>query len=362
MKASVTFEPDWVSAPGETIRHIMRERRITEQQLVEKLGGSRSRVTGLMEGREVITANLARNLESAVGGSASFWLAREKRYRDGLKFLGRTAGEKSTMQWLEALPLKDMARLGWIPGTGHGEETAVACFRFFGVQDVNSWKESYKDILKSAVFRTSAAYESKPGAVAAWLRRGEYESGAIDCQSWDLKKFCAALDDARALTREPDPKVFLPKLRALFASCGVAVVTLRGPAGCRASGAARFIASEKALVLLSFRYLSDDQFWFSVFHEAGHLVLHRDKVMLDAPGMPSSKEEREANEFAAETLIPPSHKVQMLALPVDGRAVMRFARRVGVAPGVVVGQMQYLRRFSHRQLNNLKRRYKWVEE
>src|SRR3990172_6878563 len=112
MKTSVTFEPDWVSAPGETIRDMLRERRITEQQLAEKLGGPRSRVTGLIEGREAITANLARKLEFALGGSATFWLAREKRYRDGLQFLGRAAGDKFTMQWLEALPLKDMVRLG----------------------------------------------------------------------------------------------------------------------------------------------------------------------------------------------------------------------------------------------------------
>ena len=362
MKASVTFEPDWVCAPGETIRNILHERRITERQLAEKLGDSRSRVTGLIEGREAITADLAHKLEIALGGSAAFWLAREKRYRDGLQFLGHAAADKSTIQWLEALPLKDMVRLGWISGTGNVEEATVACLRFFGVRDVNGWKESYKDILKSAVFRTSAEYESKPGAVATWLRRGEQESTAIVCQSWDLKKFRAALDDARALTREPDPAVFLPRLRALFASCGVAVVALRAPAGCRASGAARFIAPEKALMLLSFRYLSDDQFWFSVFHEAGHLVLHHDKVMVDAPGMPSNKEEHEANAFAAEALIPARYKAQMLALPVDGRAVMRFARRIGVAPGVVVGQMQYLRQFSHRQLNNLKRRYKWVQD
>ncbi|WP_416208177.1 ImmA/IrrE family metallo-endopeptidase [Halomonas sp.] len=28
------------------------------------------------------------------------------------------------------------------------------------------------------------------------------------------------------------------------------------------------------MLMLSFRYLSDDHFWFTVFHEIGHLLLH----------------------------------------------------------------------------------------
>jgi HTH-type transcriptional regulator / antitoxin HigA len=362
MIAFGAFEPDWVSAPGETVRDILHERGITERQLAAKLEDSLGRVTRLIEGREPITPDLARKLESSLGATAAFWLAREKRYRDGLRNLARSAEDKSTREWVRALPLKDMARLGWIPDSEDPQQIAVECLRFFGVRDLDAWRESYKAVLQSAVFRTSATFESKPGAVAAWLRRGEQESALIDCQPWNPKKFCAALDDARALTREADPDKFLPKLKTIFASCGVALVTLRAPAGCRASGAARFIMPEKALMLLSFRYLSDDQFWFSVFHEAAHLVLHHDKVMVDAPHMPSTEEEQEANAFAVEALIPAKHRDEMLQLPVDGRAVIRFARRAGIAPGIVVGQMQHLGKFTRRQLNNLKRRYQWVED
>ena len=53
---------------------------------------------------------------------------------------------------------------------------------------------------------------------------------------------------------------------------------------------------------------------------------------------------------------------EMLSLPVDGRRVMRFARDIGVAPGIVVGQMQHLGALTRRQLNNLKRRFRWADE
>jgi Zn-dependent peptidase ImmA (M78 family) len=113
---------------------------------------------------------------------------------------------------------------------------------------------------------------------------------------------------------------------------------------------------------LSFRYLSDDQFWFSFFHEAGHLLLHADRgVFIDGLEVGSSDEEREANEFAGKVLVPEDVQHELLQLQLDHRAIIRFASRIGVSPGIVVGQLQHRRRITPRQLNALKRRYRWSE-
>jgi Zn-dependent peptidase ImmA (M78 family) len=138
------------------------------------------------------------------------------------------------------------------------------------------------------------------------------------------------------------------------------VVILRAPTGCRASGATRFLSAEKALLLLSFRYLSDDHFWFTFFHEAAHLLLHdRQAVFLEGQDGSRAKEEDQANNFAAEMLVPKEFRDQMFNLPVNGFDVIRFAKLVGVSPGIVVGQLQFYGHFTHRQLNNLKRRFGW---
>ncbi len=125
----------------------------------------------------------------------------------------------------------------------------------------------------------------------------------------------------------------------------------------------RFLSLTRPMILLSFRYLSDDQFWFTFFHEAGHLVLHGDRcIFLEGDDTLSTEEEDEANAFAANVLIPPELQAEMLRLPLNGRAVMRFVRKVGISPGIVVGQLQHYGCFRRNQLNNLKRRYTWVED
>jgi hypothetical protein len=59
--------------------------------------------------------------------------------------------------------------------------------------------------------------------------------------------------------------------------------------------------------------------------------------------------------------VPAEHRPELMKLPVNGRAVMRFARKIGIAPGIVVGQLQHAGRLKRQQLNNLKRRYRWKD-
>ena len=83
------------------------------------------------------------------------------------------------------------------------------------------------------------------------------------------------------------------------------MVIVPAPSGCKVSGATLFPQQDKALLLLSFRYLSDDHFWFSFFHEVGHLLLHGiEKIFLEGVDEINQNDEEEANKFAAELLIP----------------------------------------------------------
>jgi Zn-dependent peptidase ImmA (M78 family) len=88
--------------------------------------------------------------------------------------------------------------------------------------------------------------------------------------------------------------------------------------------------------------------------------MHGDKcIFLEGDETLSTSEEDEANAFAANILIPPEHEEELLSLRVNGIAVMRFARRIGISPGIVVGQLQHRGIIARNQLTKLKRRYAW---
>jgi len=112
--------------------------------------------------------------------------------------------------------------------------------------------------------------------------------------------------------------------------------------------------------LLSFRYLADDQFWFSVFHEIGHLLLHsRDGIFLEGIETANEKMEVEANEFACLHLLTEVGLRQLHSVPLNHFAIARLAKRLDVSPGVVVGQLQEMGRVPYHHFNYLKARYEW---
>jgi HTH-type transcriptional regulator/antitoxin HigA len=357
MPRTNVFQHDWVSAPGDTIGDILEERNLSPLEFAQRIGRTPEHAGDLLSGHAKITTETARQLEIVLGAPAAFWMARESQYREDL------ARHQAGTGWLRELPVVDLVKFGWLESVTDSTDKVVACLRFFGVPDIETWHATYNDTLEMTAFRTSPAFASQRGAVLAWLRQGEIESESIDCKPWDAERFEEMLSNIRLLTRKRNPNLFIAELRKNSAECGVAVVIVRAPTGCRASGATRFLTPNKALLQLSFRYLSDDHFWFTFFHEAGHLLLHaKSALFLEGTGMTSNKEEKEANEFAGRVLIPPKLQEALLKLPVDGREVIKFARLAGVSPGIVVGQLQHHGRLKQRQLNNLKRRFTWGKE
>jgi plasmid maintenance system antidote protein VapI len=354
------FRPDWTSAPGDTIADILEERSLSASDLAQRIACSPDEANALLQGRLALTRDIASRLETAFGVPTSFWMAREDMYRHQLERLQAKAAGSGASDWLKQLPVKEMIQFGWLRPE-KGEDLITSCLRFFGTPDLDSWRATYRDILKGVAFRKSPSFPSQPGAVAAWIRQGELATTSIHCKPWNPHGFEAVLPAIRALTRKKDPNVFLPELITRCADYGVAVGVVRAPSKSRASGATRFLSPQRALLLLSFRYLTDDQFWFTFFHEAAHLLLHGDRgFFLEGPELLTTKEEHQASEFAASALVPPAFQQHFQALRDSHMDVIRFARSVGVSPGIIVGQLQYQGRLPMHHLNKLKRRYAWT--
>jgi HTH-type transcriptional regulator/antitoxin HigA len=363
MNNDASFSPDWISPPGETIATIMKERSLTPAELARRMKRPTKDIENLIRGHATITAEFAQQLADTLGATSTFWTTRESQYQNGLARLLKESASSESATWFKDVPVNEMVRWKWVDSAGDRISKIAACMRFFGVCTAKAWRDTYIEGLLRVAFKTSPTFESDPGAVAAWLRQGEIEASRIACDEWNPAHFRQELSAIRKLTREKDPNVFIPELIRRCARCGVAVVVLRAPKKCRASGACRVLPSRRHLLMLSFRYLSDDHFWFAFFHEAGHLLLHSEtSIFLEGDGKLATVEEDEANAFAANTLIPVEYQEELHKLPRNGVAVIRFARRVGISPGIVVGQLQHRGILRRTQLNSLKRRYAWTEE
>ncbi|WP_297809599.1 ImmA/IrrE family metallo-endopeptidase [uncultured Methylophaga sp.] len=352
-----TFTPDWTSAPGDTISQILDLRNISLKSFSKMLGIKQSDTRKLLKGEHEINNELALKLSSNLGASQDFWINREQTYRCDLERLRESEIEKK--RWLESLPVRDMVKFGWIEKSTNFQNKIASCLAYFGATSIDRWYTKYNYKLSRTAFRTSTSFDSSPESIVTWLRQGEIRSQERELKPWSKEKLQDSLEKIKSLSRDSEPSSFIPKLQNIFSECGVALVILPTPTKCRASGATFFNEDDHPIMLLSFRYLSDDQFWFTLFHEVGHLLLHgQDRLFIEGDGFITEAEEEEANKFSENTLIPQQYKDEFFDLnSKDWKKIPRFAKKLGISPGIVVGQMQHYEFLDKRYFNKMKVRY-----
>jgi Zn-dependent peptidase ImmA (M78 family) len=121
------------------------------------------------------------------------------------------------------------------------------------------------------------------------------------------------------------------------------------------------LTKDKALIQVSLKYKADDQLWFTMFHEAGHILLHAKKpVFVDYGNSDETAEERQANAFARDRLIPPAFKTRLPYLRTRPQ-IQAFAESLGISPGIVVGRLQFDGLVYQTAFNDLKRKLDWGE-
>ncbi len=355
------YVPDIVSPPGETLEELLEERRISQAELAERTGLTPKTINEIIKGKAPITPDTALLLERVLGTPARFWNNRERLYREFLTQQREYEQLKKHTQRLRMFPVKEMMALGWIPKVTDSVEKMRGLLDFFGVASLDQWETIWLEANARAAFRQSLTFTSEPGAIAAWLRYGEITASRHKHAVFDAVLFRNTLQNIRGLTREA-PEAFVPRMIELCAAAGVAFVPTPELPKARICGATRWLNPDLALLQLSLRYKSDDHFWFTFFHEAGHVLLHgkREVFLEDSDAAPQQEKEDQANRFASEFLIPSSLIQEFTAGSLYSYAsVEEFAARLGITPGIVVGQLQHSGLIPHSHLNRLKRKFVW---
>jgi len=353
------FTPDWFSKPGDALSSLMARRGRTAGEIAGVLEGGMTALRGLLDGTTPVTERQASALANHLGGTTSFWMKRQAQYEAALERAVDRAAATEGEDWL-LLPVPGDKPRGRLTLEKRRAEIRRR-LAFFNVGTLGAWEARYGRICSNTLFRKSGAFTADKGTMLMWLRSGELGADLVSTRPFNVGNLLDRLEAIKKISNIRQPERFVPKLKALCAEAGVAVVAQKAPPGCPASGASRMVGPDKAMILLSFRGLSDDKFWFTVFHELGHLVLHGAKTFVDADMEEIDESEREANQFASRLIVPEPRAEEFDQLSPSRDTVLRFSVSVGVAPGLTVGQMQHRRMIRRDQMNYLKRHWKWED-
>lgn len=351
------YDMDYYAAPGGILESSMEALGISAAELARRCGRSEKLISEIISGKAPIEPRTAVQLERVMGLTARTWLRIEADYR--FQEIRKVALEEDakSCDWAEAFPLKELVRRGYFSNPLSDGDRVFKLLAFFGVATVDIWHDHYESA--SIAYRNSHFPSNRSNFdLITWLRMGELEAEAQYTVAYSKDRFRAAVREVRQATRLPIERA-IEQATETCNRAGVSLVVVRPIQDLAPAGAAWWMTKQRPVIALDAHHGNDDEFWFTFFHEAAHLVLHgKKRVHLDAGG--GSNEEAmevQADNWAMNMIIPRGDWAGFVAEAKFGAmSVEKFARKQGIATGLVAARLQREGRVSGNRLNGLKKR------
>ncbi len=337
---SSVFPPPAEIDPVDSIEFVMDQQGLTRKDLEAYIGPA-GRVSEVMNRKRPLSKEMIRKLHSGLGIPADI-LLREPASADRIEF--------------SDLPVRELAKRGWVIASPR-EATKRAAELMAGLCS----KFRIEPELQPAHYRRTVspgATQADPHALALWryliLAKAQSErlDAGYDPQSIDDD----FLKQLRGLSRlRGGPRL----AKELLGQVGIHLVFEPHFSKTRLDGAATALVDGTPVIGMTLRHDRLDNFWFVLFHELAHVVLHlpncEEKWFVDdLDAEDTDAKEYEADFWAQENLIPSeTWEGAHCRVTRNAQDVREFARQHGVGSSVIAGRLR-------REVGNYKLLYQMV--
>lgn len=335
--------------PGATIKEQLEDRGMSQKDFSVRMGLSEKHISQLINGEVRLTHETAERLEMVLGVPARFWNNLEAIYQEALLKAKAENEMESEKELAQKIPYKELEKEGWVPHASKTDEKIINLRKFFEVARLDYLRKT--DLQKIAC-RKLGASEKSDFALLAWTQAARLAARKIETMPVNIKRLRESIPKIRQMTTA-SPSSFCSDLEKIMSDCGIAIVFLPHIPGSYLQGAT-FYDGDKIVMGLTVRGKSADKFWFSLFHEIGH-VLDRH---IDKSSGPSEDDERRADQLAADMLIEPTAYHNFVASKqFDEHSIEEFAKDNCIDIGIVIGRLQKEERIPYSKYNYLKKSY-----
>ncbi|MDI9470471.1 MAG: HigA family addiction module antitoxin [Bacillota bacterium] len=332
MSNYIEFDDRAAFHPGYYIKEIVDESGLTQEDFARRLGTTPKNLSVLLSGKQSLSIDIAGKLARMLGTTITYWLNLQQTYDIkqaeflSLKELER---EKDAFKLIDYKYFREHFNLPDLPRNIAGQIKSLRDFLLISSLSVLEERDlaisfrSYSDALgRSNIVNANAMVQV---AINMALK--------IDAPRFNRKKFDQAV--AFALTQTKNHSGFLPIVQEAFREAGVILIVLPNLKNSGINGATKKLG-QKVLLMLNDRRHYADTFWFTLFHEIGH-ILHGDfGITLDGEA------EDYADRYAREALIPQDKYEAFTAQhkTFDEAIIRDFADSIDQDPGIVFGRLQ----------------------
>jgi len=348
-----------ISHPGEIIAEYLEEYNMSQEELALRSGFSKKHISEVINGKKRISMEFAKGLEYALGVPMYYFVNLQKDYDE--KILLFHEQNNISIEELEVVKqLKELIKLGEkykvLKENVKKEERLFELRSFCYVSNLLAIPEVLSS--QNRFYRKSNSIEIDPIILYVWLRISEKyaENMTLDTQ-YDSQKLIKRLPDIKKCMFLDNISAVL-KLQKLFYDCGIVFHVMEYVKGAPIQGYVKK-QNDKVLLTMTTRRRYADEFWFTLFHEIGHLLNDDLNKGMYMEFDENETAEDEADRFASEELIKKEEfEAFFRKYDFSKEAVEKFAKEQGVMPFIVVGRLQKYTN-NYKLLHDMKVRYEW---
>lgn len=342
--------------PGEVLDRELKERGIAQKEFASTVGMQPSVLSAIIKGKRSITPDIAVLLEAALGKNASFWLNLQSQ-RDIEEAKRKEAflrKQQDIETWNE---IQDYCNVKYLEKFFEGglgttiRERINSVLQLFHVNDIQGLRNKFLSDVDPAFFRKSESFAYNPINLFTWKHMAFSASERFTSTLGPFEK-----EDSEALISALKPIFYenhdtLNRLVDILAEYGIKLILLPNESGTHVDGFS-FWKGNNPTITLTQRGKKLDILAFTLLHEICHVYHHLDKsngekTCVSIDGEKSSQEEKEADLFANEHLIPPrvwqlfKASCTFVSPYAMGPRIRSLAEQLNIHPSIVLGRYQH---------------------
>ena len=320
--------------PGYYIKEIVEESGLTQEDFAKRLDTTPKNLSLLIRGEQSLSIDIAMKLSRMIGTSVNYWLNLQNAY-DALIAEFRSerelAEERKVFEYFDYKFFRDNYGLPDLPRKKDEQIEEIRKFLNVATLTVLSKRDM------SVSFRSSTEDLTEASTIKAnvMVQIATNKALEVNAPKFNKKKFEEAAKYALTLTKNHEE--FYPLIKKAFWEAGVIFVILPNIAGSKTNGATKKVG-DNIMLMVNDRRLNADSFWFTLFHEIGHIINGDYGISFEKE---TGAQEDAANKFAEDSLIPSEQYQKFIeCAQFDLQSIRQFANTIDRDPGIVLGRLQ----------------------
>ena len=351
------YKPKIILGPGDTLREELEYYGWTQTDLAEILNMSKKHISNILNNKVPITFNLAKLLSEVFKQSPEFWINLDTNYRLQMQEDASESLTSARAIIFRYMPVNLMRKLKWLTSEANDTSGLIEEVKKFWA--IDSLDFGFLDNEVAACFRKSKAYKNFNRYHAmTWLRKAIIEAQITNAKKYDKAKL---LELSAKISNYSIMEDGIRKFIKELSECGVIFLLLPHLEKTYIDGAS-FMSEKNPVLVYTARLNRDDNFWWTITHEIGHILMHLDaknNYFIDSMDSDCfvTEQEQEANDFAncklkSEEII----KEANMMTSKTKKTITHLSEKLGISAAYIVGCLQFHGIVPYTRLNNIKQK------